>query len=209
MPRTRESNQKIRDDRREQILKASLQVFAARGLSSATISDIARKSKISQGLLYHYYKSKEEIFTALIRTAIERMNEAAMQLEKLQAAPSEKLRLAVDALFAGLESKEETAKYYLLLTQAAVMESVPAEARDLLKLKNLRQHEVMSRIFSDGQVQGMIRTGDPAQMSLLFWSTINGLALIRAVRAETFKTPDPELFCQMFLNDNLKTTQPK
>lgn len=207
MPRTKESNQKIREERRAQILKAALIVFSAKGLSSATIADIAGQSGISQGLLYHYYNSKEEIFTALIRSAIERMNEAAMQLELLKAAPADKLRMAVDALFSGIESNEETAKYYLLLTQAAVMESVPAEARELLKLKNLRQHEVMSRIFADGQQQGTVHSGDPGQLSMLFWSAINGLALIKAVRAETFQIPDPELFCRMFLNENQQTTK--
>lgn len=203
MPRTREDNQRIKDDRREQILHSALYVFAAKGLNAAKISDIAERSGISQGLMYRYYASKEEIFVALIRTAIERMNKAATQLELMQEPAGTKVDLAIGELFKGLDSNKETALYYLLLTQAAVSEAVPQEAKDLLKTKNLVQHKVMQNIFLQGQKDGVINEFSCSDLSLLFWATINGLALIKAVRGDDFKLPSKEIFRNMFFKKDV------
>ena len=67
MARNAEHNQKMRDERREKILYHALRLFAAKGLYATKITDIAAECRMSQGLLYHYFRSKEEIFTELIR----------------------------------------------------------------------------------------------------------------------------------------------
>ena len=61
MARNKDLNQKMKDERREQILSNALILFAAKGLSATKITDISAASGISQGLLYHYFESKEEI----------------------------------------------------------------------------------------------------------------------------------------------------
>jgi AcrR family transcriptional regulator len=50
-------------------------------------------------LVYHYYRSKEELFTNLVDTAIEKMNTAVVNLEKLPLLAKEKIILAIDSLF--------------------------------------------------------------------------------------------------------------
>ncbi len=55
------------EERRLQILDAALEVFAARGFKSASIKDIAEAAGISQGLMYHYFKSKEDLLAATIK----------------------------------------------------------------------------------------------------------------------------------------------
>jgi len=59
---------KVVEDRREQILDAAISVFAEKGFERATNRDIAHAAGITAGLIYHYFKSKEE----LLREAIER-----------------------------------------------------------------------------------------------------------------------------------------
>ena len=69
-PRTSQSNQKIRDERRDQILHAALKVFAYKGLKAAKIADIAAQADISQGLIHHYFLCKEDVFTAVVERAM-------------------------------------------------------------------------------------------------------------------------------------------
>ncbi|MCB1476179.1 MAG: TetR/AcrR family transcriptional regulator [Rhodobiaceae bacterium] len=52
--------------RREQILRAAEQVFAERGFSDTSISDITRVAGTAQGTLYIYFNSKEDIFRELV-----------------------------------------------------------------------------------------------------------------------------------------------
>jgi AcrR family transcriptional regulator len=62
---TREAAQPRRD-RREDILQASLHLFAERGFHGTSMRDIARAADITEGLIYHYFASKRDLFRAII-----------------------------------------------------------------------------------------------------------------------------------------------
>jgi TetR/AcrR family transcriptional regulator, cholesterol catabolism regulator len=49
------------EERREQILDAALRVFSEKGFAGASIRDIAREVGVTEGLLYHYFESKEQL----------------------------------------------------------------------------------------------------------------------------------------------------
>jgi AcrR family transcriptional regulator len=55
-----------RRDRREDILQASLHLFAERGFHGTSMRDIARAADITEGLIYHYFASKRDLFRAII-----------------------------------------------------------------------------------------------------------------------------------------------
>lgn len=65
-PRSTPQLQHIRELKKQVILEAALKVFSASGFKGATIDMIAREAGIAKGLLYNYYKSKEELLDALI-----------------------------------------------------------------------------------------------------------------------------------------------
>jgi AcrR family transcriptional regulator len=53
-----------KEERREQILDATLRVFSEKGYSGASMRDIAREVGVTEGLLYHYFESKEQLMNA-------------------------------------------------------------------------------------------------------------------------------------------------
>jgi|WetSurMetagenome_2_1015567.scaffolds.fasta_scaffold19874_2 AcrR family transcriptional regulator len=55
------------EERRLQIMEMALKVFAAKGFKTASIKDIAEAAGISQGLMYHYFKNKEDLLAATIK----------------------------------------------------------------------------------------------------------------------------------------------
>lgn len=55
-----------RRDRREDILQASLNLFAEKGFHGTSMRDIAKEADITEGLIYHYFASKRDLFTAII-----------------------------------------------------------------------------------------------------------------------------------------------
>lgn len=65
-PRTQEQFEEMRETRREQIMKAALQLFATEGYSHCSISRLATHAGISKGLMYNYFESKEALLIALI-----------------------------------------------------------------------------------------------------------------------------------------------
>ena len=80
---------------RETIIEAAREIFARFGFRKATMDEIARTARKGKSSLYHYFKSKEEVFQAVIeQEAAEVMAEIfrAVQQEK---KPQEKLRAYV------------------------------------------------------------------------------------------------------------------
>ena len=55
-----------KQNRKNQILNAAFEVFVRKGYAKTTMDDIVVVSKLSKGALYHYYKSKKELFLSLI-----------------------------------------------------------------------------------------------------------------------------------------------
>jgi AcrR family transcriptional regulator len=62
MPRT----PKVVEDRREQIIDAAMRIFAQKGFARATNRDVAREAGITTGLIYYYFKSKEDLLRAAL-----------------------------------------------------------------------------------------------------------------------------------------------
>ena len=193
-PRTDEQNAQIKDERREQILKAALKVFALRGFAATKISDIAKAARLSHGLVYHYFSSKEEMFFELVRTAVYHSGQSLLMVDVMPLPPIEKVRQTAKYIMGGISAGQETSYYFLIVTHAAVMEESPE------RNKCLEGSEVslntMSKILREGQQAGQVRDGDTMGMSMMFFSAIMGLAIYN-ITMEGFKMPDAELLVSM------------
>lgn len=199
MGRNKELNQKTKDERRERILAKALRLFATKGLVATKITDIAVAAEMSQGLLYHYYRSKEDIFVELIQNAFERMNTAALELEKLPLSPREKIRLAIATLLHGLDNNEDAGHYHLLIAMAAASDAIPEEARLIIQNQHQVPYEVIARIIIEGQQDGSIKNYEAKELALVFWTSIKGLSIHKAAYGENFKSPDPDILLSMFI----------
>ena len=61
-----ERKEREKERRREEILDAAQRVFVEKGLTTATVDDIAMAAELSKGTLYLYFESKEDIYVALM-----------------------------------------------------------------------------------------------------------------------------------------------
>jgi TetR/AcrR family transcriptional regulator, fatty acid metabolism regulator protein len=80
-----------RREKRERIIDAAVEVFAAKGFRSARIADIARRAGVADGTIYLYFRNKEDILLSVfeekmdlllhdLRDAIERYDEPYQQI---------------------------------------------------------------------------------------------------------------------------------
>ena len=53
-----------KEEKKARILEAAIKIFAKKGLSKTTISDIAAEANIGKGTVYEYFRSKDEVFSA-------------------------------------------------------------------------------------------------------------------------------------------------
>ena len=60
---------------KERIINIALEEFAQNGYQSASTKVICKKAKVSKGLLYHYYGSKENLYLSVLRYFIDKFKE--------------------------------------------------------------------------------------------------------------------------------------
>ncbi len=58
------------EDRPQEITDAALEAFAEKGYAATRVEEVAKRAGVSKGLLYLYFKTKEELFKAVIRSLV-------------------------------------------------------------------------------------------------------------------------------------------
>jgi AcrR family transcriptional regulator len=59
-----------KEDRPQEITEAALHAFAENGYAATRVEEVARRAGVSKGLLYLYFKTKEELFKAVVRSFV-------------------------------------------------------------------------------------------------------------------------------------------
>jgi len=160
MPRTKEQFEEIRKSSRQKILDAALEVFAKQGYHSATVDAIAKTAGISKGLMYNYFKSKDEVLNELMIGMME-----ALMCEYMPLKPSKKfakddiiklINVGIDIV---LQKPYYWKLYFSVFAQPEVMSIVYKKMMkmgkpyvegliDYFKKKGVEKPETMTRYFS-------------------------------------------------------------
>lgn len=77
------------------ILKAAESIFAKKGFHEATISEIARKSKVSEATIYDYFSSKEELLFSIPARTTQQYDEKNREILKYIQGAANKLRFLI------------------------------------------------------------------------------------------------------------------
>ena len=93
-------------------MDAALEVFGERGFDGATVNEIAKKAEVSNGLMYNYFVSKEDLVITLFKDFLANHYEVWSKRTKEAKSPFEKLTIAVDRYIIPL--KEDPNKWSLI-----------------------------------------------------------------------------------------------
>lgn len=76
---------------RAKLVDVARQLFAKKGVDDTTMNDIAVASKKGRRTLYTYFKSKEDIYMAVVESELEMLSDAMEQVAKKDITPDEKI----------------------------------------------------------------------------------------------------------------------
>jgi AcrR family transcriptional regulator len=173
-PRTKEAFGRMREERINGIVAAAYQVFSLKGYRGTMIEDIAQAADISKGLLYHYFDSKEALFTTLFS----RVMRGALRLIQAAAArpgsPWERLSWLVEEITsrAGQEPAE-----FMVIMQALTTDTVPEEVRAMAAEFTMSSSKALRGLIVEGQGAGEIIQGDPDRLAMTLTACLQGLIL--------------------------------
>jgi AcrR family transcriptional regulator len=70
-------------DRRRELLDAAVRVFARKGFRASRVGDLAEEAGVAHGLLYHYFRSKDEVLETIFR---ETWQQLAAETERIESS---------------------------------------------------------------------------------------------------------------------------
>ena len=174
MPRTKKQFEEIRKSSRKKILSVALELFAKKGYHATSISQIAAKAKISKGLMYNYFASKERLLDEIINQGFNSLAELEFKAKR-GVNPKKQLEEFVDAVLENLHSNFTYWQLYLVLLvhpeiqkkfenkmkqfRDEFIETLAALFRKL-KVKNPELEAFLLGTFFDGLVLNFIAAED-------------------------------------------------
>jgi AcrR family transcriptional regulator len=184
----------MREATKDAISAAAAKLFAEKGCAATRIEEIAELAGVSVGLIYQHYKSKDDLFASLIEGA-------SIGLEKLAGSiqsggdPKEIIEKIAEEIHMDLQ-RPDFVSLMMLITQGLL-------ARDESICKSIIRSDLsllssVSKLIERGQELGEFGDGDPYEMSLLFFSNVQGLAIMSSSLGEEFKMPSVKLFTASF-----------
>lgn len=176
-----------KEQRYHEILNAALDLFIRKGYSATKVKDIAESVNMSVGLLFHYFKSKEQLYIELVKLGVSGPKQMLGEIEN--CAPLEFFENCAKKTLEYANKSMFTAKMFILMGNAFYNEGIPFDAKEIAASINFYQ-ETMPIIIK-GQKSGTIRKGDPLSLATTFWTSLQGIIQAYAIN-ETTKLPEAE-----------------
>ena len=158
-------------DRRRQILDAAIRVFARQGFHACRVSDIADEAGVAYGLVYHYFKSKDQVLNELFVERWSLLLSAIDEVDGQEITPREKLDSVARFIIESYRHDPE-------LMQVIIVEVTRAAnsfGRTHLPEIN-RAYQSIAKIISDAQASGVFREDVDADLaSMWFYGAIEQL----------------------------------
>jgi TetR/AcrR family transcriptional regulator len=162
-----------KEKRRNEILIKALGLFSSKGYTETKITDIAGEVNMSAGLLFHYFESKEELYSELIRIGIDYINERTRNLVKL---PIDYFECAIDMVLSLFKSNPLAPKWYLLIRRALILDNAPERIKEQIRESFDRIVKINEERIILGQKRGEIRQADSQTLTMFLFSCLDGIA---------------------------------
>jgi AcrR family transcriptional regulator len=169
-PKSREQFALVRETARENLLKAAVRIFAANGYHASSMSLIAKEAKVSKGLTYHYFESKEALLIALVERRLQEWLPLVEGLESIQD-PIERLYFLIDFVLKELVEHTEKLRFYNSLYLNADGVRAIEQAMKKYQAPFARLSKSERKLFSD------LGFSDPEMEAVFLRSQLQGICL--------------------------------
>ncbi|MCL2234388.1 MAG: TetR/AcrR family transcriptional regulator [Firmicutes bacterium] len=194
-----EQNKRKREVTREKILSSAVSLFAERGLGMTSVKDIAKRAGVSVGLMYHYYKTKEEVFGELVKMSLLELKELQESFNSYDCPKEMLLRLTKDALD-DMKTSREFAQWFAMFSHPLPEKHDP-EWSDAFLNYHEEFIENVEKLIKRGQKENKFKEGDPTMMAQYYIAVIDGLCTLQLLLEEKFIVPSVEMLTAAIIKE--------
>jgi AcrR family transcriptional regulator len=173
----------LESERRGQIISAARQVIARKGYDAATVDEIAEVAGVSKGLIYNYFRSKEDILVATAEAWLDTFEEHTKRMATAEATAGSRL-LAVQRQ----HTKETIKGWDRVLVQVEFWSELlrqPEIARHYARMfRNARS--LLAETIEEGIASDEFRPVPAKEVASLMMAMVDGLTLQRMADKRAF-----------------------
>ena len=171
--------QRRKEDRPQEITAAAFAAFAEKGFTATKVEEVARRAGVSKGLLYLYFKTKEELFKAVIRSVVApRVDELTRTLDSSDLGAEAFIRGPLLAFMQRLPGSRASIVIRLMISEAPKHPDLvdyywdKVASRGLAALRQLLERGVASGEFRESAVTELPQLFVAPVMMSIVWGTV-------------------------------------
>jgi TetR/AcrR family fatty acid metabolism transcriptional regulator len=154
-------------ERRRTILRAAIDVFARKGYHGCRIADVAREAGVAYGLVYHYFKNKDELLETVFETGWSGFFNRVRAVAEGEGTLEQKVRGIADVAFEAYRVDPRAVK--VLIVEIARSPGGRVNRQTTFT----EAVEMCARMLSKAQAEGELRPEvDPLLAAALFFGNI-------------------------------------
>jgi len=197
MPRTKEQFEAMRKATNEKILSASIELFSKKGVAGTGVQEIADLAGISIGSLYRHYKTKDDVFDALVQSGVDGLKEIGALLEQ---EPLEVIKWWTKDILNDITKDDDFVRLMHIMSPSFLMDQSLPSSRKIMAANEVFQGQ-LADLFAKGQDQGFFHQGDALGQAQFFLTIINGLSSMKLVLQERFIVPCPSTITAFLIKE--------
>jgi AcrR family transcriptional regulator len=170
-----------RERTRQEILDIAFEEFAENGLFGGNTDAIAARANITKRLIFYYFNSKEELFTAVLEMAYAKMRAAEEDLRLEALEPEAAIRRLAEFTF---DFDQAHPQFVRLVTIENIHRGRHISSSQKLKEMTRPSISQIAKVLERGVAGGVIRPGiDPIELHM----TLNALCFFSVANRHTFE----------------------
>jgi TetR/AcrR family transcriptional regulator, fatty acid metabolism regulator protein len=159
-------------DKRDAILRAAIETFAARGFFNAQVADVARSAGVAAGTVYLYFRGKDDLLISIFERTMAEAIATGRESVAGKRGAVERLRAIARLHFERMSRDRNLAVVF----QVELRQSTKFMER--FSATYLRQYlGIIRDVIADGQAQGTLRQGvNPTLAAKMFFGILDEMA---------------------------------
>ena len=182
-------------DKRRMILDAAVSVFAHQGFHHCRVSDVADEAGVAYGLVYHYFRSKEEILNTLFLERWQIMLDAISEIDARDLPARDKLYSVAGFIIDSYRHDPDLMKVIIVEVTRAANSFGRTHLPDIE-----RAYVGIAAIVADGQATGELRRSvSPDFAAMAFYGAIEQVLTVWILADVPFVLRDTEQVTRMLV----------
>lgn len=161
---------------REKLIDVARQLFAHKGVENTTMNDIATASDKGRRTIYTYFKSKREIYDAIVEQESEKIVQQLREIMTLNLSPTDKLRRFLEKRFEIFKISQNS--QHGGNTISAWFSRDFKRIERVKKLAAAKETEMLESILADGVAQGIFSAGRTRHLHPTMALLLQGVDLV-------------------------------